>query len=65
MGFLKLTISIEMQVQLLIWNLKNGIILSNNKVNAWAQFGVIKEITFDQGNYFWIYNINFNGSRFK
>jgi len=32
---------------------------SANKKNAWgAQFGVThQEITFDQGNYFWIYNI--------
>jgi YaiO family outer membrane protein len=32
---------------------------SANKRNAWgAQFGVThQEITFDQGNYFWIYNI--------
>jgi YaiO family outer membrane protein len=32
---------------------------SANKKNAWgAQFGIThQEITFDQGNYFWIYNI--------
>jgi YaiO family outer membrane protein len=41
---------------------------SNNKVNAWgAQFGVThQEITFDQGNYFWIYNITLTWDlRFK
>jgi YaiO family outer membrane protein len=41
---------------------------STNKKNAWgAQFGVThQEITFDQGNYFWIYNLTLNWDiRFK